>query len=494
MMNKIVLSTFLLVLFGSVGYFSTGYDDEFFNIRLIEKLGFGVIPFLQTTDIHPPGSYIIDSFLYGVFNKWEIVRLIISLLTATSLLYAILSIEKRNGRFAGIVSFVLLGLNPSILLWCTSIRWYAFFVPVLIWLSIVPQKQGWKYWSKCFLGLTLLGYLGYAFLIVALPILILYWVESKEDNLRKMKNIFLFGSIFLILYSYQLFIFITVHFKNKDTQVSSLLKSMYGLYSSQISNQGVFPLSIPGIITSLATIGIFTTILFADFKSNIKNKYFVSYFLATFLASITGVASKIRNLVIISPWQAFFISTAKVKKTEKKFFVFFIAFLTIGNLWGDFNIVTHQNTIKSNFNLPVQPILEDLKIENSKCKNDLIILCHDPKLTWHLNHSGYLVIGPYSHSKLTPQMFQSKHQCVVVLKTWTGVTPEYLKKMYQEVDLLKFKKIINSKFGRDDFYVFKQKLNGNYPEYMIEVMKLYDVENIEVLKSWMPVKSTILGN
>jgi len=493
-MKKLFLSVFLFILYGSVGYFSEGFDDEFFTIRLIEKLGFGVVSFLQTTDIHPPGSYLFDAILFSLFGKWELVRLIISLITASSLVYAILSIEKRNGKFAGIIAFVLLGLNPAILMWCTSIRWYAFFVPVLIWLSIIPQKKDWLYWAKCFVGLLLLGYFGYVVILVFIPVLWMYWIESTEDGSKKIKRMFIFGGLSFLLYSYQLFIFFTVHFKNKDSQISSLLKSAYGIFTSQISNQGVFPISIPGIITSISTIGIVSIILYSDFKSNTKNKYFIAYSLITFFTILTGVASKIRNLVIISPWQALWISTSTILAKHKKIFIFFLACLTVGNLWGDLNIISHHNTTKSNFNLPVKIVLADLLIEKNKFKNDLIILCHDPKLTWQLTHAGYVVIGPYSHSLLTQNLFHSKHSCVVVLKTFTGMKTEFLNKMYDEVKLLKYIKSSTKNFGHDDFYEYKDKINALYPEYMIEETKLYEVENLDTIKLWMPIKSELLGN
>ncbi|MFI5220683.1 MAG: hypothetical protein ACHQK8_00040 [Bacteroidia bacterium] len=493
MIKKIILTLILFILYGSVGYFSSGFDDEFFTIRLIEKLGFGAVSFLQTTDIHPPGSYIIDSLLFAAFGKWELVRLVISLITATSLMYAINAIEKRNGKFAGLVAFILLGLNPAILLWCTSIRWYAFFVPVLIWLSIVPEKQDWKYWGKCFGGLLCLAYFGYAFLVIVLPVVILYWMKSDEENSKKIKGILFFGLLFLILYSYQFFIFYNVHYKNKDTQISSLLKSIYGIYTSQFSNQGVIPVSIPGIISSIGTIGIIIAILYSDLKSNLKNNYFAVYSVATVFTLVTGVASKIRNLVIISPWQALWIATAKIEAPQKKFFILFLSFLAIGNLWGDLNVVTHHNTTKSNFDLQVQPVLDDLKIEKLKSKNDLIVLCHDPKLTWHLNHNGFTVVGPYSHSVLTPELFRSKHRCVVILKTWTGLKPEQLKIMYKELQLLKYESSTSLNLGRDDFYTFKNKLNSLYPEYMVEVTRFYEVENLEAVKSWQPIKATLFG-
>jgi len=102
------LCLFLLVLYGLVGYLSFGYDDEFFNIDWISKYGFGVIHLVQTHDVHPPGSYFMDWLLFTLLGKWALVRLFISLITAISLIYAIVSIKNRNGIFSGIVLFIRL--------------------------------------------------------------------------------------------------------------------------------------------------------------------------------------------------------------------------------------------------------------------------------------------------------------------------------------------------------------------------------------------------
>lgn len=157
-------------MYGTVAYQSPGYDDEFFNINPIENIGFGVVAMTQSTDVHPPGSYLLDWLLYAVFGKWELVRLAISLLTASSLIWAAASYRSRKGDLPGFLLILIMGLNPGILLWRTGLRWYAFFVPVLIWLSILLEQPGWKYWIKCFFGLLVLGYLGYAVFIVALPV------------------------------------------------------------------------------------------------------------------------------------------------------------------------------------------------------------------------------------------------------------------------------------------------------------------------------------
>jgi hypothetical protein len=43
-------------------------------------------------------------------------------------------------------------INPAFLLWCTGLRWYAFFVPILIFLLQVPIAR------NKFYGLSLLSH------------------------------------------------------------------------------------------------------------------------------------------------------------------------------------------------------------------------------------------------------------------------------------------------------------------------------------------------
>ncbi len=483
------LGLLLLVLYGSVGYLSFGYDDEFSNIDWIARYDFGVMHYVQTTDVHPPGSYFIDWLLFTVLGKWSLVRLFISLITAISLIYAILSTINRNGAFSGIILFILLGLNPAILLWCTSLRWYALFVPVLIWLTIVPKQQGWQYWAKCFGGLLILGYLGYAVFIVSIPILILYWVESQSRTKDKIRNFILYGILFLILYSYQLSVFLNVHIHNKDSQISSLLRSFIGFYTAQISNQGVFPLSIPGLLASIATLGIITTIFYSNFHINLKNKYFAIYLFAAIFSIITGLAGKFRNLVILVPFQALWISTAKIETPQKKLYIIFLSFLMISNLWGDFNVIIRQNTSKNDYNIPVKQILMDLSIEKEKSKNDMVILCHSRLLSWNLQNAGYLVADPFFYKPLPKKILLSKHNCIVVLKTWPGSMAEKQYKMlYDEINLLSYVNSVKYSYGRDDFYVLKKKMDTRFQEYSVEVTKYYDVENLVALKAWQPIQ------
>ena len=64
---SIIIYALTLILYTTVGFYSPGYDDEFYNIALIEKLGSKTIHFTQNNDVHPPLSYVINNVLNQLY-------------------------------------------------------------------------------------------------------------------------------------------------------------------------------------------------------------------------------------------------------------------------------------------------------------------------------------------------------------------------------------------------------------------------------------------
>jgi hypothetical protein len=478
----------ILILYGFVGYSSFGYDDEFFNIRLIEKHGLNSISIVQSIDVHPPGSYLANWALFSLFGNWSLVRLAVGLFSASLLVYAIESIRKTYGDPSGWKAYFFLGLNPAILLWCTGIRWYAFFVPVLIWVSITPRTFDAKYWAKCFSGLTVLGYFGYAVFIVAMPVLILYWMNSPNPTKSKLKNILIYGSIASLLYLPQVIIFITIHAKNSSSQTFPLWNSFQGFAVAQLSNLGVFPLSLGGIISAIGVLGItFASLLFSPSAQWRTNGYFVSYWISSALAILSGMAAKFRNLVILSPLQGLWFSTIQVDKSKAKVFAVFLTFVVIGNLIGIFNAVNHQDTTRNSWNLPIKATLDELEVSRASCNQDLVVLVHDPALTYVLEKKGFIVLSPYAAYTPDKSILQQTHQCVEALKTYAGsIDDQKIRDMYNELENLHVDSRSRHSLGFDRYFKFKKMLDPRYPESQVEVNSYKSVHNLCEIKSWLP--------
>ncbi|MCO5397483.1 ArnT family glycosyltransferase [Ralstonia soli] len=476
------------VLYGVVAYVSMGYDDEFTNMALVEQRGLGVVSLTQAEDVHPPGQYLINWLLHALTGDWSLVRLVTALLTALSLIYATEAVRQRYGDRAAGMLFVLLCLNPAILMWCTGVRWYAYFVPVLVWLSITPQRNDWRYWAKCFGGLALLGYIGYAVFVVALPVLLLYWTGARQGIREKTVGMFWGALAGALLYAYQFHIFLTVHLQAKGSQVSSMAKSLMGFAIAQVSNQGVFPVSVPALLSASGIAGMVWLAFRADARGNLRNRYLLAYGTGSVIAIVLGIAGKFRNLVIASPWQAMWLATLRVPAQRLNAFLICFAALAGGNIWGAFNVATHQNTTKNSWDLQLPPVMAALARSNAACGGDLVVLAHDPALNWHVDQAGYPQLGPFSRQTLSGDVLNATHRCVAVVRSYAGMFDTVaIDQMYGQVNGLQRGAESRQQFGRDSNYRIKQRLDARYPEYQFDITLYHDVSGLAGLTAWQPI-------
>jgi hypothetical protein len=475
-----------MILYGLVGYHSAGYDDEYINIRVIERFGLGAIGIIQNFDVHPPGSYLANWLLYSVQHDWHLVRLAVALFSAGSVVYAIDHIRKIHGSRSGVIAFLLVGLNPALLMWCTSLRWYAFFVPILIWVSVTPNVCGWRYWGKCFGGLVLLGYFSYAVFIVSIPLLVLYWRDCPDKVSSKLKGIAVFSSVAGLLYLYQFRIFLTVSLDRIDSQTSSLSKSLMGYAVAQIGNQGVFPLSPAGILSAIGTLGILFLVFRFSVKENLRgNRYFLPYWLGVAALILSGLAGKFRNFIVLTPWQGFWVSTARIETTKGAMFRVFVTLIAVGNLVGMVNVVTHRGTTKNSWNLPVYEVMAAVAAEVAPCDHDLLVLTHDPTFSYVLESVGFRVLSPYASHEMDQSAFEQTHRCLLVLKTYAGSLDDTLiDHLYDDLDLLDYRERTTQSFGYDRFHRLKRFLESRYPEYQVEMIKYLEVGHLFGLKHW----------
>lgn len=477
----------LIILYGFVGYESIGYDDEFINIRFIERYGIDAIGIIQMGDVHPAGSYLVNWVLFTILNDWHLVRLAVALAGAAVLVYAIDSVRETHGPWSGAIAIALVGLNPALLMWCTSLRWYAFFVPMLVWLSLTPKVHDWRYWGKCFGGLVLLGYFSYAMFVLAIPLLVLYWRDCPDGIGSKIRSLVVFGGIAGILYLYQMVIFVTVHLHQLDSQTSSLAKSLMGFAIAQLGNQGLFPLSLAGGLSALGMLGILWLVLRFSLIENLRgNRYFLPYWLGVAGLVFTGLAGKLRNFVIVSPWQGLWIATARIEDSHRPLFRLFLFLVVLGNLVGVYNVVNHRDTTKNSWNLPVPEVLAALEAEGSTCGGDWLVLTHDPTFSYLLEHAGWRVLGPYASRSVDQDRLRRPQRCVMVLKTYAGNLHDRLvADLYGDLAFLNDRAVTTRRFGADPYHRFKQRLDARYPEYQVEMITYREVSNLTRLEHWV---------
>jgi hypothetical protein len=479
-----IFYVFIVLLYATVSLQSYGYDDEFFNINLIEKFGFKTINYLQHSDVHPPVSYIINVSLFSLFNDWAVVRLASGLLTSFALIFVINNELKVFGNRQALIVFLLLALNPAILMWCTGIRWYAYFMPVLFYLVFQPVHRGYKAWIIALAGITLLSYIGYIAFLIFVPILLLYWALSDEPVKNKLKYILYLSPVFWALYAYQLYFFLTVHVKSKKKEEYGLMEDLRGYFISQVSNQGVFPLSVPAILSLAGFLGILFCIIRYSLKNTNKrssNIILIAYLLATILLFVSGVAGKFRNLIVLIPFQIFLILHYYAILKNSRLYLCSVALISIANIYGCVNVFCHTDTTKNSWNLPVRDLISDI---NRVHKNDtsVLLFTHDPTLTSVLQNNKFNVVSLYNNN--STNNFQNVGTAIFI-NTFRGS----LNKRFYDSLILEETNIPNSKkevinIGPDKFYNWKKKIITDYPEYQVEIMILQNPQNLQDLIFW----------
>ena len=465
----------LSILYSYVGYFSFGFDDEFWNITIVEKYGKDIVKFSQNEDIHPPLSYILNLVFFKFFDSWNIVRLISGLLTSLSIIYLIIHITNIYGRLSGFFAFFLIGLNPGILMWCTSLRWYSYFIPILNFILVTPKKlNGWLYWQKLLVGLVLMAYLNYVTLLIAPILIYYYWMKCNDELKIRTRHLLTLLITLIITTSYQAYFFLTIHLPNSETQFSPLINNLAGVVISNFSNQGVFPLSIAGIVSISGTLLIILIIIKYVLLGKKREYLFEIYLILTAIFIFVGLAGKFRNNLLISPVQALMFCSF-IPIIRKKHFLILLSMIVIGNLAGVLNVVKHENTIKNNWNFPIQDVLNKIDILNSQSKANLI-LTHDPLLTNILENKKLKLLSPYSSNSVKIVNDISKIENLIIIKTYKGsINVDKIRKMYDEVEKVEFDGKDSFRFGLDKFYNYKRIIDPYFPQYQVEIVYLKNI-------------------
>ena len=149
------------------------------------------------------------------------------------------------------------------------------------------------------------------------------------------------------------------------------------------------------------------------------------------------------------------------------------------------NVATHKDTTKNSWNIPSAEVIQHIESKLADCDNDLIILTHDPTLTFLLEQKELSIISP--HSKITGKdvNIRDNAQCVIAIKTYAGgISDDRLTRMYKSLEEIRKGSVAVSKIGRDDNYKLKQRLDSRYPEFQCELIYMRDVTGLNVARVW----------
>ena len=496
----------LLTIYIFIASNSFGFDDEFNTINIIESLNFSsMYRYLQSNDIHPPLSYIFDKLLFNIFQDWSIVRVFLSIVVVASITnLAYKFFEDLNIR--SICLLIFLGFDPNILIWGTSIRWYTYYLIILCWFLIIPRRNTNWFYIKQLLGFLLLGHIGYITFLLFVPLFIYYNLNPIKNYKNNFSKLVITYLILLTLYSYQLYIFLTIHVQSdpaKGNYNFPLTKNLIGFISGVFSNQGVMPFSLAGILSIFS----FVFILYFHLKESIKIKRLIDltqiYFISLLLFFVSGVGGFIRIFVILSPFKALLITNLRDNKFLYKLLC---SILLLTQLQGFFNFIYNKGTTKSYWNIPHKTIFTELKKENAKCNDNLIIFHHDMALSFHLNREGLISISPfeniipysgdknilntspYSNNNKIDEIINSQsNECVALVDTFrghSGLSYDFKRKLMEAVNHLKYQSLRTINFGKNNDTKINRIISKDYPDFRAKLYFFKNVGSLEKMIIW----------
>lgn len=477
----------MVVLFGVVAYCSYGYDDEYFNIAGVERAKSFIEYYrtLNSTDIHPPLSYLINYSLFQIFGNWRFVRLIGAVMTAIGLWIfwnvresSIVSSEPHladRTNMDVIFSYILICLNPTVLMWATGLRWYTYMTFLVCMLGILFYAKGklnenkYLFWGIYFLICIIIFHMEYSGTFLIISSFLCFLMKRRKNFKHEWYVILVFGLSACAAVAYQSYIFFTVHYKNGLHEIGSIPSAIVYTAQHLLCGQAVMPVSIWGILLLIGNSILYITVLlhYKEFWKNSSNRFVVFCYIGIILS---GIGIKIRNYTPISPMLGGLCEEAfsKIKKKKIKYAAAVLIF--IGTIGGIYNVVAHVNTTKGSWNTPYNEIL-DYVLQYEDTNEDVLVLSHNPVIDhWIAQESDMSVLNIASDYAGWHEKVEQYQGTLIVLDSYKGSLQEQhwiLLKDFLERN--KDRVMEQESFGNDRYAWFKQLVDKEYPSSYMDI-------------------------
>lgn len=477
----------LMALFLVVAWQSPGFDDEMGNMELIEHFGtVATVKLMQTEDVHPPGGYLLNGLLHDALGRWEWVRMASAVFYLAALGSLLQFVRREHGERAAWLALSVAGLSPAALIWCTSLRWYAYFLPVFMWSLAVPRdRQSWWFHVKPAMAWLIMAHISYAALVLGPAMALWSRLHNPQPLVQHLRRAVPAWLVAVLLFIPQGLVFVTVHAHNSAGQTSGPLKSLVGVAVSLASNQGLFPLSAFGVLCAIAWGCLYVLLARAVWRRDSSSAAALTLLTAVACFVVSGLAGKFRNLVLLVPLQACMLALGHRLLKDSRAVLGLTGLATLCALAGVVNVVQHRDTTKNSWNLPVDAVITSIKGMTRDCSTSPAIYTFDPVLAHAVQVREPLwQLGNY-YARFNKHPL-SASDCTLVLHTYRGA----LSKADHEA-LLSAERSLGQvtvqevSLGRDDNAQTKRRMDPDYPDSQV-VIKLYrGTANPARLNAWV---------
>jgi hypothetical protein len=467
---KTVLATlaaalFVVGLYAVVGFQSPGYDDEYANIGLVESpSGYaGIVALADSTDVHPPGQYLIDKLLFDLLGDWSRVRAAGAAIAAATIVGVWLATGAR-GASQRAFAWLVICLNPTLLLWCTGLRWYCPFVVLLNLVLLIlmrPPRRPLAYWGPLLAGLLALFYVGYLALVIA-PMVLAVALHQRRATLSRERRV-LGGALLVaaVLALPQLDIFFSVHLKNAGRQTVDMLTGLEVMALHLVSGQGAMPISLAGIALAAANIAALAVAV-RHWRPIVRQPTALLFGGSVLAILASRVGGKLHTLVTLSTLQGILQTAIYGQASGAAARGLLFVLFAVGNIGGVVNVASHSNTTKGGWNTPYPLVLEAFRARTASCAATSVVT-HDPVLAFYLRRLGDRVIFP-GEQGWQERMRTRETDCLVAFETFRGSLPRERWLDYAAAVKALPGRVSVDKFGHDAFATFKRRFDPDIPD------------------------------
>lgn len=456
----------VLVLYVLVGWTSPGYDDEIFTIAWIEAAA-GVRDLLATIasrDTHPPGSYLIGMGLARLGLGWSEIRALAGGVTALAL-WGLWRVCAPAGRAGAAFAWMAICLNPTVLLWGATLRWYSFFLPLfiaLIVLVVVNPVSRWRFWGAfcaASAGLVWLGYLA----LVLLPAMLAAALWRRRRLVGGEWVVMAgFAGLWAMAVAPQLLLVLPQQLdRGIAVHAFGPARRMLGAAMHVLAGQASMPLSLGAVAFALGNLALLGLGLRRAWgmPGTIGAIFFLGGLAGAGAAGITG---HFRSLVVLVPaqamWQGALFGAIRGRVPRAAVALCF----AVGTLAGLANVIGHSDTTKGSWNTPYAAILSAIEAARRDCPS-LAVTSFDPVLAWHLGARGIALVpasGPGFEA-----LINDAAACLATVETFRGRTPAELHRRFAEAIAARPGPRRVVEFGPDRHAWFKRRFDPDVPDH-----------------------------